>query len=70
MRASLTGWATVQVQGERALVLPAPDLDALYAGLERALEGQWSVRYVWTTCSRRWCGPACIWAILSLIHRG
>jgi len=46
MRASLTGWATVQVQGERALVLPAPDLDALYAGLERALEGHWAIRYV------------------------
>lgn len=45
MRASLTGWATVQVQGERALVLPAPDLDALYAGLERALEGHWAIRY-------------------------
>ena len=45
MRASLTGWATVQVQGERALVLPAPDLDALYAGLERALEGHWTIRY-------------------------
>ena len=45
MRASLTGWATVQVQGERALVLPAPDLDALYAGLEWALEGHWAIRY-------------------------
>ncbi len=45
MRASLTGWATVQVQGERALVLPAPDLDALYAGLERALDGHWAIRY-------------------------
>lgn len=45
MRASLTGWATVQVQGERALVVPAPDLDALYAGLERALEGHWAIHY-------------------------
>lgn len=45
MRASLTGWATVQVQGERALVLPAPDLDALYAGLERATDGHWCIRY-------------------------
>lgn len=45
MRASLTDWATVQVQGERALVLPAPDLDALYAGLEQATGGDWAVGY-------------------------
>ena len=45
MRASLTGWATVQVQGERAQVFPAPELGALYAGLDRALGGDWSVSY-------------------------
>lgn len=49
MRDSMHGWATVQVQGDRALVLPAPDLDALYAGLERTLGteelGDWAVTY-------------------------
>ncbi|WP_425148213.1 single-stranded DNA-binding protein [Deinococcus sp.] len=45
MRASLVGWATLRVQEDRALVLPAPDLDALYSGLERALGADWSVRY-------------------------
>ena len=49
MRDSMHGWATVQVQGDRALVLPAPDLDALYGGLERALGteelGDWAVTY-------------------------
>ncbi len=45
LRVSLTDWATVQVQSDRALVLPAPDLDALYSGLERALDGDWTVRY-------------------------
>jgi hypothetical protein len=45
MRASMTHWATVRVQDERALVLPAPDLDALYAGLERALDGDWAAEY-------------------------
>ena len=45
LRGSLTDWATVRVQADRALVLPAPDLDALYAGLERTLGGDWTVRY-------------------------
>ena len=45
LRVSLTDWATVQVQSDRALVLPVPDLDALYAGLERALDGDWTIRY-------------------------
>jgi len=49
MRDSMQSWATVQVQGDRALVLPAPDLDALYGGLERALAteepGDWAVTY-------------------------
>ncbi|ULH15337.1 single-stranded DNA-binding protein [Deinococcus sp. KNUC1210] len=45
LRASLVGWATVRVQDERALVLPAPDLDQLYAGLEGLLGAAWSLRY-------------------------
>ena len=45
LRASLVGWAAVRVQDERALVLPAPDLDALYAALDGLLGGAWSLRY-------------------------
>ncbi|WP_407568645.1 single-stranded DNA-binding protein [Deinococcus altitudinis] len=45
LRGSLTDWATVRVQADRALVLPVPDLDALYAGLERTLDGDWTIRY-------------------------
>ncbi|GGJ86830.1 single-stranded DNA-binding protein [Deinococcus aquiradiocola] len=45
MRASLTDWATLRVEGDRALVLPAPDLDTLSAGLDQALQGAWGLRY-------------------------
>ena len=45
LRASLLDWAVLRVQEDRALVLPAPDLDALYSGLERVLDGEWSLGY-------------------------
>lgn len=36
LRASMTGWATLEVRGDQARVTPAPDLDALSAHLDRA----------------------------------
>ena len=45
MRSSVVGWATVRVQGERALVLPVPDPGVLFAGLSGALGLAWGVRY-------------------------
>ncbi|WP_424950596.1 single-stranded DNA-binding protein [Deinococcus sp.] len=67
LRASLRDWATVQVQADRALVQPAPDLDALYAGLEQALEsgGQpadWAVRYAVDSVSP--------WVVRATLHLG
>lgn len=45
VRASLRAWAVLRVQDDRALVLPAPDLDALYSALEGVLDGEWSLCY-------------------------
>lgn len=42
LRASMTAWATLEVRGDQARVIPAPDLDALVAHLEQADPG-WSV---------------------------
>lgn len=39
---SMTTWATVEVQGEQARVVPAPDLDVLVAQLDRLAPG-WSL---------------------------
>ncbi|WP_288481792.1 single-stranded DNA-binding protein [uncultured Deinococcus sp.] len=36
LRASMTAWATLEVRGDQARVIPAPDLDTLAAHLEQA----------------------------------
>lgn len=36
LRASMTAWATLEVRGDQARVIPAPDLDTLVAHLEQA----------------------------------
>lgn len=43
MRQALSGWAVVRVEDGRAFVLPAPDLEVLYAALDRATGGEWSL---------------------------
>ena len=42
LRASMTAWASVEVRGDQARVLPAPDLDTLGELLER-LDPGWSL---------------------------
>jgi hypothetical protein len=42
LRASMTAWATLEVRGDQARVIPSPDLDSLVAHLEQADPG-WSV---------------------------
>ncbi|THF86030.1 single-stranded DNA-binding protein [Deinococcus sp. KSM4-11] len=44
LRASMTSWATLEVRGDQARVIPAPDVDALAAHLER-LDPQWELAW-------------------------
>ncbi|MFC4453412.1 single-stranded DNA-binding protein [Deinococcus sonorensis] len=45
LRQALHSWAVLTVRGDRAQVMPAPDLDLLYAGLDRTLGNEWAVHY-------------------------
>ncbi|WP_295823644.1 single-stranded DNA-binding protein [uncultured Deinococcus sp.] len=44
LRASMTAWATLDVRGDQARVIPAPDIDVLSAHLER-LDPQWGLTW-------------------------
>ncbi|GGI68058.1 hypothetical protein [Deinococcus wulumuqiensis] len=44
LQSSMTTWATVEVRGDQARVIPAPELEPLIAGLDR-LAPQWSLHW-------------------------
>lgn len=44
LQSSMTTWATVEVRGDQARVVPAPELEPLIAGLDR-LAPQWSLHW-------------------------
>ncbi|WP_261664675.1 single-stranded DNA-binding protein [Deinococcus sp. Marseille-Q6407] len=45
LRVSMTAWATLEVRGDQARVVPAPQLEVLVGQLDRAEGGEWTLHW-------------------------